>query len=134
MKKFVIKRVSENKDGTFGVLIKDSVQFAVTLEKRWVNNYPNESCIPAMTYRCERIISPRFGETFEVMYVAGRTHILFHKGNTNRDSRGCILIAESFDYLNGKAAILSSGKGFKEFMSMVKGDNTFELRIIDLTF
>jgi len=64
------------------------------------------------------------------MGVEGRSHILFHKGNTEEDTQGCILIAEQFGYLNGKVAVLSSKAGFNEFMFKMTGIDAF-LLIID---
>jgi len=129
MKKLILKRVAENEDGTFGVLIDGNTPFALTLERNWLDNKPNESCIPAGEYVCKRIISPRFGKTFEVTNVPGRSHILFHTGNLEEHSKGCILIGEEFGYLNGKVAVLSSRKGFKEFMDRLKGLSSFEIEI-----
>jgi len=129
MKKLILKRIAENEDGTFGVLIDGNTPFALTLERNWLDNKPNESCIPAGKYVCKRIISPRFGETFEVTNVPGRSHILFHTGNLEDHSKGCILIGEEFGYLNGKVAVLSSRKGFKEFMDRLNGLSSFEIEI-----
>ena len=129
MKKLTLKRIAENEDGTFGVLIDGDTPFALTLERNWLSNKPNESCIPAGKYVCKRIISPRFGETFEITNVPGRSHILFHTGNLEEHSKGCILIGEEFGYLNGKVAVLSSRKGFKEFMDRLNGLSSFEIEI-----
>lgn len=127
-----IKRVSEIEDGTFGVVLADDVPFALSLERRWLNNKKGESCIPAGQYLCKRVISPRFGETFEVTNVLNRTHILFHKGNLDNDSHGCIIIGEEFGILYGKNAILSSRKGFSEFKNRLKKVNNFWLVITPL--
>ena len=77
----IIKRVSHLEHATFGVLLDDHmVPFAATLEEAWVRNTPNISCIPPGMYTCRRVDSPKFGDTFEVADVPGRSHILFHKG------------------------------------------------------
>ena len=125
-----LKRVSTNRDGTYGVLIDDTVPFAVTLERSWEDNEPFVSCIPAGVYRCERARSPRFGETFEVLDVPGRTSILFHKGNVEDDTSGCILVAEQFESLGSKTAVLRSAKGFEELMITLKGVESFDLTVI----
>jgi len=125
-----LKRVSTNRDGTYGVLIDNTVPFAVTLEKSWKDNEPLVSCIPAGTYMCRRIISPKFGETFMVKDVPGRSFILFHKGNIEDDTSGCILVAEQFERLGSKTAILRSAKGFKELMTRLKNVESFDLTVI----
>ncbi len=58
--------------------------------------------------------------------------ILFHKGNLDDDTRGCILIGEQFEKLNGEPAILRSGKGFSEFMYLNNNKDEFDLIITDL--
>ena len=126
-----LKRVADNEDATFGVLINGNIPFAVTLEPAWEDNKKGISCIPSGPYSCKRVKSPRFGDTFEILDVEERTHILFHKGNSERNTQGCVLIAEEFGRLNGKAAVLASGRGFTEFMSILKEVDEFELIIED---
>jgi hypothetical protein len=126
-----LKRVSQIGDATFGVLINGDTPFAVTLEPSWKDNKRNISCIPTGSYSCKRVNSPRFGSTFEIMDVTDRTHILFHKGNRERNTEGCVLVAEEFGRLDGEAAVLSSGKGFYEFMSILRGLDEFNIVIED---
>jgi len=38
---------------------------------------------------------------------------------------------EQFGTLHGDTAVLSSRQGFAEFMSLLKGNNEFELTVID---
>ena len=131
MKRFNLIRVASNElNGTCGVLLDGEVPFALTLEPPWKDNQPNVSCIPNRGYICKRVNSPKFGDTFEVMNVAGRSHILFHKGNYTKDTLGCILVGEQFESLSHQTcAIASSSKGFKEFKSRVLGLDLFELAI-----
>ena len=126
-----LKRVADNEDATFSVLINGNIPFAVTLEPAWEDNKKGISCIPSGPYSCKRVKSPKFGDTFEILDVEERTHILFHKGNSERNTQGCVLIAEEFGRLNGKAAVLASGRGFTEFMSILKEVDEFELIIED---
>ena len=130
MKTLTIKRISEIEDGTFGVLLDGKTPFAVTLERNWLDNQANVSCIPVGSYRCVRRLYRKHGYwTFEVMGVPGRTSILVHSGNTEDDSMGCILIGESFGGLKSKVAILSSKEAFLEFMERLKGQDEFMLVI-----
>ena len=130
MKTLTIKRISEIEDGTFGVILDGDTPFAVTLERNWLDNQANVSCIPAGTYHCVKRLYHKHGYwTFEVMGVPGRTSILLHSGNTEDDSMGCILIGESFGVLKEKTAILSSKEGFREFMERLKGQDEFVLVI-----
>ncbi len=127
----ILKRIAQNKHGTFGVLIDNNIPFAVTLELPWKNNKPFVSCIPAGHYTCRRTIRSNGMHTYKVMNVLNRTSILFHCANTIDDLLGCIGIAEEYGELNGKPAVLSSGRGFKEFMEKLNGIDKFKLDIID---
>lgn len=122
-------RADEYERGISGVLIdpKSYVPLMLTMELPWVHNEPNISCIPAGMYICERTNSPKYGETFEVKDVLGRTYILFHWGNFNDNTKGCILLGEQFDFLNGEFAILTSKGAFKQFMDTLEGVDEFRL-------
>lgn len=130
MKQLLIKRIAFLSEQTLGVVLDENIPFAVTLEQQDDDNKPETSCIPAGTYICKRVMSPTFGDTFEVTNVPGRSHILFHKGNVDEDTKGCILVAEQFEFLKGEIAVLSSEKGFSEFKERLKGIDTFTLTII----
>ena len=130
MKQFFLKRISNTVHGTFGVLLDGAIPFAVTLEPPWLDNKPEKSCIPIGLYECERVLSPKFGNTFEIIEVEGRTNILFHKGNVEENTFGCVLLGEMFETLNGKTAILKSGKGYGEFMERLTGEDRFALNIM----
>ena len=125
-------RIGQSERGTFGVLRFGQVPFALTLEEPWRDNAQSLSCIPVGRYSCQLTRSPKFGQTYEVMNVQGRTHILFHKGNTLDDTEGCILVGEEFSGTFDKPMIVSSQRGFSEFMALVSGHTTFELAIVDL--
>ena len=131
MKHLTIKRVGTGAQGTFGVLIESGIPFALTVERQWLNNQSNISCIPEGGYLCKRVKSPRFGNTFEVTDVEGRSHILFHKGNLDDDSHGCILVGEKFGQLGSSSGILESNQGFNEFMVLLDDVDEFSLNIIN---
>ncbi|MBG7617459.1 MAG: hypothetical protein IZT57_03725 [Chloroflexi bacterium] len=131
MNNLTIKRLETGSQGTFGALIHNHMPFALTLERQWLDNASNVSCIPEGEYLCKRVNSPRFGDTFEVSDVSGRSHILFHKGNLDDDSHGCILVGESFGRLGSDSGILGSKGGYSEFMHLLKGEDSFSLTIIN---
>lgn len=130
MKTFRLKRISGTPQAVFGVLIEDGIPFVVTLEEPWLANQRGVSCIPEGTYICRRVLSPKFGNTFEVTNVPGRSHILFHKGNTTDDTQGCILVAEQFEEVYGKAGVSQSAPGFNQFMRKLEGLEEFTLEIV----
>ena len=127
-----LKRIASRDDGTFGVLLADGAPFAVTLERPWRDNRRGESCIPPGAYTCIRVQSPKFGHTWMVKDVPGRSEILFHAGNVFADSHGCILVAERFIvWQDGGCAIADSRVGIAELMSLTNGIVSFNLKIED---
>jgi hypothetical protein len=42
-------------------------------------------------YDCVKRISQKYGNHFHVLNVLDRSYILIHKGNYNKDTKGCIL-------------------------------------------
>lgn len=129
----IIQRLTKSKEiPTFGVMLNESqIPFALTLERPWRDNQRGISCILSGAYVCGRVNSPRFGATFQVLNVFGRAEILFHKGNIQEDSHGCILIGEQFGVLSNEPAILAAKEGFEEFMRITSTVSEFELFIRD---
>jgi len=117
--------------GALGALRICKQMFCATLEPADRDNQPDVSCIPAGQYRCRRIQSPRFWDTFEVQHVPGRSHILFHPGNRQVDTAGCILVGRTWGQLSGDRAILNSGNTFERFMIRMKGIDEFVLTITE---
>lgn len=113
--------------GTFGVLKINKQVFCATLEPADLENIKDRSSIPAQQYACMRRSTPTYPNTFEVLAVPERTHILFHPGNLIGDTAGCILLAEHFGKLLGNRAILNSGKTFTAFMLLL--DNYDEVHL-----
>ena len=122
-------RLEESNQGTFGALLICSQVFCVTLEPSDELNERNISSIPAQQYHCVRIISPQFGETFEIIEVPGRSHVLFHAGNRRKDTEGCVILAQYFGNLRNNRAVLNSGATFRKFMEIMKDVDKFLLTI-----
>lgn len=122
-------RLEESEQGTFGVLKIDKEVFCVTLEQDDEENRENESSIPAQQYICRRIDSPKYGDTFEICNVPGRSNVLFHPGNFIENTKGCVLLGTAFGTINNKRGVLSSGKAFFRFMDEIKEEQSFHLTI-----
>lgn len=122
-------RVEESNEGTFGNLIICSQVFCVTLELPDLLNEQNVSSIPAQQYQCIKIRSPQFGETFEIIGVLGRSHVLFHAGNVIKHTEGCVILGQYFGKLHGDRAVLNSGKTFRKLMEIMKDVKTFQLTV-----
>ena len=122
----ILKTVSTIPDGCFGVLLHDNVPFAVTLERTYDDLKVK---IPAGIHKCSRSRYNKGGyDTFEIE-IEGHSRILFHKGNTELHSEGCILVAESFAMFGDRPGIALSGDGFTEFMKRTSGMDSFMLTV-----
>ena len=133
MKTVALIRLEKSDQGTFGVLKLDGAVFCVTLEPEDRNNAANVSCIPEGEYLARRVNSPRFGETFEITGVPDRSHILFHAGNVEGDTHGCVLLGRSYGRLRGDRAVLNSGDTFKAFLAAASEIDTFPVAVRDVS-
>ena len=100
-----------------------------TLELPWENNAPQISCIPAGIYTCRHFNSAKFGETFQVCDVPGRSGILFHAGNSVKDTRGCILLGRDCEIFCGRPFLTASRATMEAFRKTLDGIDSFELEI-----
>ena len=146
--KLKLFRFSSGPMGTFGVLgIADPVAVANdlrlvgltmwTVERPWVNNERNVSCVPPGVYELKPTFYHRGGySTFELMAVPDRSRILIHRGNTMDDVQGCIAVGDDLGCVGGKWAVLASRDAFTRFMNIVpfsaeEAGGSHTLEIID---
>ena len=140
-KVITLKRIAGNEDGNFGVIVDNNTPYEVTLEESWKNNQPFESCIPVGIYLCKKFYSVKFNlTTFHITDVPERENCIFHPGNTETDTEGCILIGTRFGHLiardddSGKIesqpAVLYSLSAFKRFMNRMSKYDEFVLQIL----
>lgn len=137
-----MSRFAESDWGTMGRLFVPDGPDLYTLEDEWENNRRNISRIPAGVYVCEATTYWRHNiPTYEVTDVPDRSRILFHPGNTEEDTAGCILLGMAFgpvkvvDEETGedvvKLGVWQSQKAFNEFMEAMEGEERFRLNITD---
>lgn len=129
MREFWLWRFTSTLFGTFGVLLDGDIPFCVTLERQWLNNQKNVSCFPDGDYICKRGNFHKHGNTFEVTNIPNRTACLFHKGNIDDHSEGCVILGEQYEPVLGSYGVISSGKAFDEFMERTKGIDEFMLHV-----
>ena len=108
---------------TVGVLLGDNIDFK-TLERPWLDNAVNVSCIPEGVYHVKRDKTGRH-KFYAVQGVEGRTNIEFHEGNIVEHSAGCILVGMSFDE---KYNLVSSSDAMALMLDII-GDDDFILNI-----
>ena len=81
---------------TIGELFINGERICDTLENPWLDNQRTISCIPEGEYKV-RLRLPRESATRDYLHllvqeVPNRDWILFHRGNTAKDTSGCILV------------------------------------------
>ena len=94
------------------------------------NNEVRKSCIPDGTYRVTRHKSPKFGNTFWVKDVPGRSAILIHPGNYYYHTLGCILLGIDQEDMNGDGLI--DNKSSKKAMELLLEYDITELEIVTI--
>jgi hypothetical protein len=123
-----IIRLEQASDGAIGVLLLDSKIFSFTLEPD--ANDKNKPQIPAGEYLCKRFHGIKWTDTFEIV-VPGHTAVLYHAGNTEADTKMCVLLGSTVGKLKGNRAVQNSGKTFEEFMNRCFNLMRFQLLIED---
>jgi hypothetical protein len=138
MRKVRIERYDSNGERTLGRVFFDGVPKMSSYELPWKNNEKSTSCIPIGMYRCARHISEAYPErrlAYVVKDVPGRQGILFHSGNTFKDTQGCILLGMSIGTLqvsgNYVDAVLSSQGAMSELHDFAVGKE-FTLEVVNV--
>lgn len=100
-----------------------------TLELTWMNNARQKSCVPDGTYVVKPRFSFRFGRCYELQSVLERDCILVHKGNFNRNTKGCILIGNGFRDIDGdfQLDVLNSAMAMKSLNLHLKSATTITI-------
>ena len=85
-------------ESTIGELFVNGERFCDTLELPYRDNQRSVSCIPLGEYKV-RLRYARESATRNYLHllvqdVKDRSYILFHRGNTAKDTRGCILVGQ----------------------------------------
>lgn len=115
-------RIDKIDQGLIGVLIVGESDFGCfTLEL-------DTTFIKTGSYLCKRFHGSKWRNTFEIV-ISGHTAVLFHAGNTEADTRGCVLLGNTIGKLKGDRAILNSGNTFKSFLEVTNNLSEFNLFI-----
>lgn len=116
-------RLEKSEQGLIGVLKINGAVFCMTLE-------PDTTFLKPGCYHCERFHGAKWPDTFEIK-VPGHTAVLFHAGNVEADTKGCVLLGSSAGKLKGERAVLNSGQTFRLFLEEFKGEQWFPLFVVN---
>lgn len=117
MRKATLTRFETGDDGTFGKLVTDNGFQCYSVERPWLLNKVEVSCIPSGTYECIIGVSPKFGKVYGVKAVPGRTDILIHPANWARQLEGCIALGRALGNVMGDNGVMSSRDAIAGFVS-----------------
>ena len=132
MKKLLLRRIAKKPTYTIGKLYVDGAYFCDTIEDR-VRDLPRESkvygqtAIPAGTYKVIVNMSPKFKRLLprllNVPYFDG---ILIHRGNTEKDSAGCIIVGEN--KVVGK--VINSTGYEQRLVELLKNEKDIQIEVV----
>lgn len=109
-------------EGIRGLLIAKGEEFQI-LERPWLNNRNNVSCIPAGLYKASFLAasgSGKYKNIYHLQDVPGRGGILIHNGNLVKHSRGCLIIGKRRGTIGGQIAVLNSRTALFEFVELME--------------
>ena len=120
-------------ESTAGTLYLNGERVADTLENPYLDNQRNISSIPSGNYKV-RLRLARESATRDYLHllvqeVKDRSYILFHIGNTAKDTRGCILVGLSREQNRVNNSKLAMDLLIKEIL--ILGGENIELTIKD---
>lgn len=134
----ILTRKQYRSDGIFSELKDENNQLvAVTLEHAFRSSTGGWIAkIPEGVFTCVRGEHYLHGmtepfTTFEVTGVDGHVGLLFHWGNFNKDSEGCILVGDQIGgSVSGPWMIANSKTTFHKFMDHQSALSEFQLLVI----
>lgn len=132
-------RLEEDEKQTIGKgFIYDSETFDPVfefdgLELPWKNNEKRVSRIPEGSYDVIKHISPSFGQCFWIQNVPNRSEILIHKGNFNRDTKGCLIAGNGVQDIDkdGSKDVVNSAKTIEKMLSLIPDSAKIKIVITD---
>lgn len=132
MKVFITRTYLPNQTlGKLAVISNGMQEFGCkTLERPWLDNAKNESCIPAGKYTVVKRSSEKYPQHFHILNVPARGFILIHNGNYTSQSKGCILVGSDHADINkdGMTDVINSKETLKTLYGMLP--DKFELEIL----
>jgi len=128
--KLSLKRKEFRADGIFSELLNEAGELlAYTLE----HSFDEKPKLNDGVHKCVRGIHKLHDqkpfETFEILGVPGHTGILFHVGNFNKDSDGCVLLGTGVAEVPQGQMITNSRVAFTKFLVMLENINEFTLEV-----
>lgn len=137
--KLRLQRIVFKSSGILGWLHVDGDLMLRTLEHAFETVGAWAPKVPPGVYNCVRgthtLKSGDKLETFEITGVPEHSGIIFHWGNFNADSDGCVLLGRYFlkpdlDLPESCATLAQSRLAVNDFMQRLAGVDSFQLEVI----
>ena len=127
-----IQRTGEEDAGMWGKLLcKEAGLELLTLERPWLGNQNNISCIPAGTYNVLATQSVRFGRLmYLVKDVPDRAGIRIHPANLPSELQGCIALGTDIGRTAAKGKMLLNSRAAVGRLESLLGLRPFTLVIL----
>ena len=118
----LIIRDTFTEESTIGELFLNGERMCDTLENPYINNERNISCIPEGEYKV-RLRLARESATRDYLHllvqdVPNRDWILFHRGNSAKDTSGCILVGLGTQHNVVQNSVLAMDLLMKEILNL----------------
>ena len=132
MKHVVLQRAWSDERATLGMIkILDHKHDPIFTLENPLRETLRDCRIFAGDYVCSPYSGTKFKDVYIVNGVPERTTILFHWGNFEEDTEGCILVGLSaLMHLDGRPMVANSKLAMAEFRR-VMGDEEFLLKVVD---
>jgi hypothetical protein len=121
----IVERFDSGSNDTLGRLHVNGKFFCYTIEDEHRDvKVKGETRIPAGTYKVSKRFSPRFSQIYghELLWikdVPGFEYILIHKGNTEKDTDGCLIVGMRIGSMDGRRAVLDSKTAYDKLYPLV---------------
>ena len=86
--------IRSDDEGVFGTLKDGNEHLCFTLERYWINNKIDVSCIPPGLYNLKTYKRTNGAYAFRILDVKDRTLIAIHSANWMWQLRGCIAVGD----------------------------------------
>lgn len=128
----ILKRREYREDGVTSDLCDSNGK---VLFRTIEHSYGLKAKLKAGKYTCVRgmhkLADGKPFETFEITGVKGHWGILFHAGNWEKDSSGCVLVGKAFANSPQGRMVTQSRKALAELLALLSGVDTFQLTVLE---
>lgn len=127
-----LNRFGEIHQATIGVLLINKEFFSYTLERPWLNDKNDISCIPTGIYTVKLTESARFKRVLpQILMPVGskRTGIRMHSASYVSELEGCVSCGYEYYLTPSKVVLTRSRDAIKDLISRMSEESVITLRI-----